>query len=114
MRIGGHLQPFRQIPGGGSILVNQLPHYLDLGVYLCGMPERVFALNRHGAYRDITVENDVTVLAEYPGGSTGLDGLHQVELANAIQLSGWVGEMMVVPCDSDRYDRELKRRMEAE
>ena len=186
---------------GGGILVNQLPHYLDLWVYLCGMPERIFALNRHGAYRDIAVENDVTILAEYPGGATGvfvacthdpmgtdrleldfdrgkiiledsrraqvyrfrdtesgwnerlsagdmeqlcktdehhdteyideglaygvshaqvlenfarhirlgepliaagLDGLHQVELANAIQLSGWVGEMIGVPCDSDR------------
>ena len=198
---------------GGGILVNQLPHYLDLWVYLCGMPQRVFALNRHGAYRKIAVENDVTVLAEYPGGATGvfvacthdpmgtdrleldfdrgkiivedsrraqvyrfrdtesgwnerlsagdmeqlagtaehhdtehideglaygvshgsvmanfarhirlgepliatgLDGLHQVELANAIQLSGWVGQMLPIPCDSDRYDRELKRRMDGE
>ena len=57
---------------GGGILVNQLPHYLDLWLYLCGMPERVFARNRHGAYRDIAVENDVTVLAEYPGGATGV------------------------------------------
>ena len=46
--------------------------------------------------------------------ATGLDGLRQVELANAIQLSGWVGEMISVPCDSDRYDRELKKRMDAE
>ena len=198
---------------GGGILVNQLPHYLDLWVYLCGMPERVFALNRHGAFRSIAVENDVTVLAEYPGGATGVfvacthdpmgtdrleldfdrgkivvedsarariyrfrdsedgwnqrlsaadmerlcktaehhdtevfdeglaygvshvgvmenfarhirlgepliatgaDGLRQVELANAIQLSGWVGEMVFVPCDSDRYDRELKKRMDGE
>ena len=198
---------------GGGILVNQLPHYLDLWLYLCGTPQRVFARNRHGAHRRITVENDVTVLAEYPDGATGvfvacthdpmgtdrleldfdrgkivvedsaraqihrfrdsedgwnkhlssadmeklsgtqahhdteffdeglpygishagvmenfarhirlgepliatgLDGLRQVELANAIQLSGWVGEMISIPCDSDRYDRELKKRMDAE
>ena len=198
---------------GGGILVNQLPHYLDLWLYLCGTPERVFARNRHGAHRKITVENDVTVLAEYPNGATGvfvacthdpmgtdrleldfdrgkivvedsaraqihrfrdsedgwnkhlssadmeqlsrteahhdteffdeglpygishagimenfarhirlgepliatgLDGLRQVELANAIQLSGWVGEMISIPCDSERYDRELKKRMDAE
>ena len=198
---------------GGGILVNQLPHYLDLWLYLCGTPERVFARNRHGAHRRITVENDVTVLAEYPDGATGvfvacthdpmgtdrleldfdrgkiivedsaraqihrfrdseegwngtlssaemeklsrtdghhdteffdeglpygishagimenfarhirlgepliatgLDGLRQVELANAIQLSGWVGEMISIPCDSERYDRELKKRMDAE
>ena len=198
---------------GGGILVNQLPHYLDLWLYLCGRPERVFALNRHGAYRDIHVENDVTVLAEYPGGVTGtftacthdpmgtdrleldleggkiiledsaratihrfrqtepewnrtvtfgemeklvhtadhhdtetltgglaygishgrilenfarhirLDepliadgeaGLWQVELANAIALSGWTGEMVCVPCDSARFDRELQKRMDEE
>ena len=198
---------------GGGILVNQLPHYLDLWLYLCGMPQRVFARNRHGAHRKITVENDVTVLAEYPDGTTGvfvacthdpmgtdrleldfdrgkivvedsaraqihrfrdsedgwnkhlssadmeklsgtqahhdteffdeglpygishagvmenfarhirlgepliatgLDGLRQVELANAIQLSGWVGEMIRIPCDSERYDRELKKRMDEE
>ena len=46
--------------------------------------------------------------------ATGLDGLRQVELANAIQLSGWVGEMIPVPCDSERYDRELKKRMDQE
>lgn len=199
---------------GGGILVNQLPHYLDLWLYLCGTPERVFALNRQGAHRDIHVENDVTVLAQYPGGATGvfvacthdpmgtdrlemdfergkivvedscrakvhrfrcsdaqwneevdademlrlqkagaehhdtreitdglpygishralmenfarhirlgepliatgLDGLRQVELANAIQLSGWLGEMVANPCDPARYDAELQKRMDLE
>lgn len=198
---------------GGGILVNQLPHYLDLWVYLCGMPEQVYAVNRHGAFRNITVENDVTVLAEYPGGATGVfvacthdpmgtdrleldfeggkivvedsaratvhrfaktepewngsvsademerlvraaghhhtavldvglaygfshvrimenfarhilsgepliadggDGLRQVELANAIALSGWLGEKTKVPCDAARFDAELQKRMDAE
>lgn len=199
---------------GGGLLVNQLPHYLDLWLYLCGTPERVYALNRHGAYRNITVENDVTVLAEYPDGTTGvfvacthdpmgtdrlemdfekgkivvedscraklhrfhrsdgqwnesvdaeqmhrllksgdrhhdtadiaeglpygvrhgelienfarhirlgepliatgLDGLRQVELANAIALSGWLREMVPNPCDSARFDAELQRRMDEE
>ena len=198
---------------GGGMVVNQLPHYLDLWLYLCGTPERVFALNRLGAHRNIHVENDVTVLAEYPGGATGVfvacthdpmgtdrlemdfdrgkivledstratvhrfrcseaqwngsvsadempllqgtdghhdtrvldeglpygfshaalmenfalhllmgapliadggDGLRQVELANAIQLSGWLGERVSVPCDSARYDAELQKRIDAE
>lgn len=199
---------------GGGLLVNQLPHYLDLWLHLCGTPERVYALNRHGAYRNISVENDVTVLAEYPDGTTGVfvacthdpmgtdrlemdfekgkivvedscraklhrfhrsdsqwndsvdanemhrmlktgdrhhdtediaeglpygvrhgelmenfarhvlhgepliatgaDGLRQVELANAIQLSGWVREMVENPCDPQRYDAELQRRMDEE
>ncbi len=198
---------------GGGMLVNQLPHYLDLWLYLCGTPERVFALNREGAYRSIHVENDVTVLAQYPGGATGvfvacthdpmgtdrlemdfdggkiivedsaratihrfrrsenewnrelsmgemeryvktddhhdterndeglpygishsrimenfarhvrfgepliadgLAGLRQVELANAIALSGWTGEMVSCPCDPGRYNAELQKRMDAE
>lgn len=198
---------------GGGILVNQLPHYLDLWLYLCGSPSRVFARNRHGAYRNIQVENDVTVLAEYPDGTTGvfvacthdpmgtdrleldfeggkiiledsaratvhrfahsetqwnrtvtaddmerlvrapghhdtciLDeglpygfsharilenfaahllrsepliadgeaGLRQVELANAIALSGWTGETVSVPCDSSRFDAELQKRIDEE
>lgn len=199
---------------GGGLLVNQLPHYLDLWLYLCGTPARVYALNRHGAYRDIQVENDVTVLAEYPDGTTGvfvacthdpmgtdrlemdfekgkivvedscraklhrfhrsdgqwnesvdaeemdkllktgdrhhdtvdiaeglpygvrhgelienfarhirfgepliatgLDGLRQVELANAIALSGWVREMVPNPCDEARYNAELRKRMDGE
>lgn len=199
---------------GGGLLVNQLPHYLDLWLYLCGTPERVYAMNRHGAYRDISVENDVTVLAEYPDGTTGvfvacthdpmgtdrlemdfergkivvedscrakihrfhrsdgqwnetlsadamhdllkrggehhdtediaeglpygvrhgelmenfarhirlgepliatgLDGLRQVELANAIQLSGWLRQMVPNPCDPELYDAELQKRMDEE
>lgn len=199
---------------GGGLLVNQLPHYLDLWRYLCGTPSTVYALNRHGAYRSIHVENDVTVLAEYPDGATGvfvacthdpmgtdrlemdfdkgkiivedscratihrfrrsdsdwnrelnagqmhallrsdsdhhdteqlveglpygvchaelmanfarhirlgepliatgLDGLRQVELANAIALSGWLREAVPNPCDSARYDAELLQRMDEE
>ena len=198
---------------GGGILVNQLPHYLDLWLYLCGSPQRVFALNRLGVHRNIGVENDVTVLAEYPDGATGvfvacthdpmgtdrleldfdggkiiledsaratihrfrrsepewnrtvsademerlmhtadhhdtrvltggltygishgkiienfarhirLDepliadgeaGLRQVELANAIALSGFTGETTCVPCDSARFDAELQRRIDSE
>lgn len=198
---------------GGGILVNQLPHYLDLWLYLCGTPEGIYAVNRQGAYRSICVENDVTVLAEYPGGATGVfvacthdplgtdrleldfdggkiivedsaratvrrfrasepewnrtvtfgemermvrlpdhhdtrklsgglaygvshvkimenfarhirldepliatgeDGLRQVELANAIALSGWLGQRVSFPCDTARFDAELQRRMDEE
>ena len=198
---------------GGGMLVNQLPHYLDLWLYLCGMPEGIHALTIEGAHRNIHVENDVTVLARYPGGATGvfvacthdpmgtdrleldfeggkiivenssraqvhrfrrteqqwnrelsmgqmeqlvkmpghhdtqeideglaygishrrvmenfarhirlgepliatgLDGLRQVELANAIALSGWLNETVPCPCDSARYDAELQKRMDEE
>ena len=57
---------------GGGILVNQAPHQLDLWLWFCGMPQRIYACNREGAYRAIEVENDVTLVAECPGGAVGV------------------------------------------
>ena len=199
---------------GGGIVVNQLPHQLDLWLGLTGMPEEVYALNLEGAWRDITVENDVTVTTRYPGGATGLlvscthdplgtdrleldfdhgkivvedstratvyrfraseqdwngtlshmemslrnrapgdlydveeltasqnlgdayveifenfaahilrgepliadgeAGLRQVQLANAIQLSGWKHAPVTVPCTEADYDAELQKRIDIE
>ena len=197
---------------GGGIVVNQLPHQLDLWLELCGMPEQVYTLATEGAWRDITVENDVTITVKYPGGATGVlvscthdpmgtdrleldfdkgkilvegsqkatvyrflrseqelnetiapgglgqlrpdelytveefrleqhfmtafteifenfaahihrgapliadgeDGLRQVQLANAIQLSGWKGLPVTVPCDDKEYDAGLQAKIDAE
>lgn len=198
---------------GGGMLVNQLPHYLDLWLHLCGMPESIHALNIEGAHRSIHVENDVTVLARYPGGATGvfvacthdpmgtdrleldfeggkiivedsaratihrfrqteqqwnealsmsqmeqyvrtedhhdteilekglayglshrsvlenfarhirlgepliadgLAGLRQVQLANAIALSGWLETTVPCPCDPNAYNAQLQKRMDDE
>ena len=57
---------------GGGITVNQIPHQLDLWLLLCGAPSRVYSVNRYGCHRDITVENDVTITAEYPNGATAV------------------------------------------
>lgn len=199
---------------GGGVVVNQLPHQLDLWLRLCGMPREVYALNLEGAWREISVENDVTVTARYENGATGVlvscthdpvgtdrleldfdrgkilvegskkatvyrfrqpeqvwnqtvdhmrmmylaatpgalydveeltaeqpfgaayteifenfaehvmtgasliatgeDGLRQVMLANAIQLSGWLHVPVPVPCAEGKYDAELQKRIESE
>ena len=199
---------------GGGVVVNQLPHQLDLWLGFTGMPEQVYALNIQGAHRNIAVENDVTITARYPGGATGvlvscthdplgtdrleLDfdqgkilvedsakatvyrfrereavwnrtishmdmprlnrqegqlwdkealtagqpagmayveifenfaahilrgqpliadgeaGLRQVQLANAIQLSGWKNAPVPVPCDEEEFNRELQKRIDSE
>ncbi len=44
----------------------------------------------------------------------GLDGLRGVELANAAQLSGWLGRTVPVPCDEEAYRRELNKRIAEE
>ena len=200
---------------GGGILVNQACHPLDLWIWLCGMPQAVYARCREGAHRNITVENDVTVSARYPGGGQGVfitcshdllgtdrleilfdkgkilmegnrkatilrytqpentygetydfrtlqgmlmrspdsfyqkealtaqnafcldyvqmlenfagyvlrdekpfvpatDGLMQVQLANAIQLSGWTGKEVTLPCSSALYNHYLHEKMQNE
>ena len=200
---------------GGGILVNQACHPLDLWIWLCGMPEAVFATCLEGAHRSITVENDVMALARYASGGRGIftacahdllgtdrlemafdkgkivlegkskatilrythteqgfgelydfrtfsgvlakspdavysqelltddsafgddyirmfenfadyvagdaaaiatleDGLRQVQLANAIQLSGWTGREVTLPCTAEKYDRHLQRKIDEE
>ncbi len=197
---------------GGGVVVNQLPHQLDLWLGLCGMPEQLYCLAKEGAWRDIPVENDVTVTVKYPGGATGVlvscthdpmgtdrlelcfdkgkilvedskkatvyrfikseqewnetvaagaleripanqrysveefeieqhfadayiaifenfaahihsgvpliatgeDGLREVQLANAIQLSGWKGLPVPVPCDTAEYNAGLQEKIDAE
>ena len=56
---------------GGGVLVNQAPHQLDLWQWLCGVPTSVFAKAAYGFRRDIAVEDEVNVLADFGGGATG-------------------------------------------
>lgn len=200
---------------GGGILVNQAPHSLDMWIWLCGMPHSVYARCEEGAYRNINVENDVMVMAQYKNGGHGIftscshdllgtdrleialdkgkiilegnrkatilrytrteqefgalydfrsfgnelaknpdsirnveeleyqgaftedyvamfenfaryvagaeepiasleDGLAQVRLANAIQLSDWTGREIRLPCDTEEYNRCLDAKMRKE
>lgn len=56
---------------GGGVLVNQAPHQLDLWQWMCGVPSKVYAKIKFGCHRDIIVDNDVTIVTEYPNGATG-------------------------------------------
>ncbi len=56
---------------GGGILVNQTPHQLDLWGWFCGAPKTLYAVCLEGMHRDITVENDVTIVTTYENGATG-------------------------------------------
>ena len=57
---------------GGGVLHNQCPHQLDLFQWILGMPEKVQAFMRFGAFHDIEVEDDVTALMTWPDGHTGV------------------------------------------
>ncbi len=57
---------------GGGVLLNQCPHQLDLFQWILGMPEKVRAFMRFGAWHNIEVEDDVTALMTWPDGHTGV------------------------------------------
>ena len=57
---------------GGGVLMNQAPHQLDLLQWICGMPVKVHAKMRFGAWHDIEVEDDVSAWMEFPNGATGV------------------------------------------
>ena len=52
---------------GGGLLMNQVSHHIDLLVWLCGLPEALQARCYTARERNIEVENEVSVTAEYPG-----------------------------------------------
>ena len=41
-------------------------------------------------------------------------GLQQVQLANAIQLSGWTGQEITLPCSSGLYNQYLNEKIQNE
>lgn len=57
---------------GGGVLMNQAPHQLDLLQWICGMPVKIHAKMRFGAWHDIEVEDDVSAWMEFENGATGV------------------------------------------
>ncbi len=82
---------------GGGVLVNQAPHQLDLWQWLCGVPERVFAKVAYGFRRDIAVEDEVSVLADYGDGVTGtfVTATHDLVGTDRLEILGDAGKIVV-------------------
>lgn len=82
---------------GGGVLVNQAPHQLDLWGWICGVPTTVFAICREGCQRDITVENDVTMVTEYENGATGcfITSTHDPLGTNRLEIDCSKGKIVV-------------------
>ena len=74
---------------GGGVLINQGVHNIDLLQWIFGMPQRVIGRCGFGRHHPIEVEDDVTALLEYSGGTTGVftttsgeaPGLNRLEVA---------------------------------
>ncbi|MCS6924229.1 MAG: Gfo/Idh/MocA family oxidoreductase, partial [Fimbriimonadales bacterium] len=55
---------------GGGVLINQAPHFIDLWLWLGGMPSRVWGQTR-AALHAIETEDEAFALIEYPNGAHG-------------------------------------------
>lgn len=82
---------------GGGVLVNQAPHQLDLWQWICGMPRSVYAKVVNGFHRDIAVENEVTVVADYGNGVTGtfVTGTHDLIGTDRFEILADAGRIVV-------------------
>ena len=56
---------------GGGALINQGYHLLDMWQYLFGLPDCVYACIPFGKYNDFQVDDEATLLMEYPNKITG-------------------------------------------
>ena len=56
---------------GGGALINQGYHLLDLWQYLFGLPEALYAEIPFGKYNEFRVDDEATLVMEYPGKVTG-------------------------------------------
>jgi predicted dehydrogenase len=82
---------------GGGVLVNQSPHQLDLWQWICGMPERVTSKLGFGFRRDIAVEDEATILADFGDGVTGtfVTATHDIVGTDRFEILGDRGKIVV-------------------
>lgn len=82
---------------GGGVLVNQSPHQLDLWQWICGMPKAVTAKMGFGFRRDIAVEDEATILADYGDGVTGtfITATHDIVGTDRFEILGDRGKIVV-------------------
>jgi len=101
--------------GGGGVLINQAPHYLDLLAYLVGMPTRVAAWNRTLTHR-IEVEDTASALMEFPGGAQGFAHFNTVQAPgeSRIEIVGDRGTLRIEDNDVRLFQPEIPLRQFAQ
>jgi UDP-N-acetyl-2-amino-2-deoxyglucuronate dehydrogenase len=82
---------------GGGVLVNQAPHQLDLLLWICGMPKKVFSNVKYGYQRNIVVEDEVTTVLDYGNGATGvfITCTHDVIGTDRFEILGDKGKIVI-------------------
>lgn len=82
---------------GGGVLLNQCPHNLDIWQWITGMPTRIRAFCKYGNYHHISVEDDVTIYAEYPNGASAvfISSTGEYPGTNRLEISTTKGKAVI-------------------
>lgn len=82
---------------GGGLMMTQVSHQIDLLVWLCGLPAALQAFCYIGREREIEVENEVTIIIEYPNNATGqfIASSHEYPGSNRLEVIGSKGQAIL-------------------
>ena len=82
---------------GGGALINQGYHLIDFWQDLFGLPESIYACIPFGKGNDFKVDDEVTMLMEYPGKMTGTLILSTIEGCgkNVLEIIGTKGRIIL-------------------
>jgi predicted dehydrogenase len=79
---------------GGGVLINQAPHFIDLWIWLGGLPSKVVGQTRT-VLHEIETEDEAFALVEYPNGAHGYlyATTNEAPGENLIEICGDTGKL---------------------
>ncbi|GAB2021014.1 Gfo/Idh/MocA family oxidoreductase [Pseudolactococcus yaeyamensis] len=80
---------------GGGLLINQAIHELDLLNFLFGEPKSLLAYTQFGAYRNVEVDTESTLILTYPNGAstTFVTSINEPLGQENLRIVGELGEI---------------------
>lgn len=93
---------------GGGLLMNQASHQLDILMWLCPEPKKIYGFCYSGMERNIEVENDATIQMEFENGGTAqfISSSREFPGTNRFEIIGNKGQI-ILNNDSELIFREL-------
>lgn len=82
---------------GGGLILNQGHHLLDLWLWLFGSPEAIYADIPFGKYNEFMVDDEATLVLDYPGKVTGTIILStgEGEITKRLEIAGTKGRILL-------------------
>ena len=95
----------------GGLMINQAQHLIDMWQWLFGMPETLYADICFGKYNDFSVDDEVTIVMDYPDRKTGvfLASTGEGTGSDLLEITGSLGTIVLEDqtLTITRYDQDL-------